>query len=145
MRTENTPRSPFHLAAEPSLSCEEFHQVLLESGLGATRPMDDLPRLGSMLAAADLVITARWESPGGRLVGVARCITDFSWCCYVSEIAVSHSVQGQGVGKALLGRIRDDLGKKVSIVLASMPDAVGFYESIGMPRMPDTFCYRREI
>jgi hypothetical protein len=30
------------------------------------------------------------------------------------------------------------------LILASMPEAVGFYERIGMPRMPDTFWYRRE-
>jgi hypothetical protein len=29
-------------------------------------------------------------------------------------------------------------------VLASMPDAVGFYEKIGMPHMPDAFRFRRQ-
>jgi hypothetical protein len=29
-------------------------------------------------------------------------------------------------------------------MLASVPEAVGFYERIGMARVPDTFWYRRE-
>jgi hypothetical protein len=28
-------------------------------------------------------------------------------------------------------------------MLASVPEAVGFYERIGMQRLPDTFWYRR--
>ena len=33
----------------------------------------------------------------------------------------------------------------LTVILASMPESVSFYERIGMPRMPDTFCYRREV
>jgi hypothetical protein len=32
----------------------------------------------------------------------------------------------------------------VTLVLASVPEAVAFYEKVGMPRMPDVFFYRRE-
>jgi hypothetical protein len=31
----------------------------------------------------------------------------------------------------------------VSIILASVPDAVGFYERIGMERLPDAFWFKR--
>jgi GNAT superfamily N-acetyltransferase len=97
-----------------------------------------------MLSRANLVVTARLQQSGSPLVGVARCITDFAWCCYLSELAVSATVQGKGVGKGLLDAVRRELGPQVSLILASMPDAVGFYERIGMPPMPDAFCYRRE-
>ena len=30
-----------------------------------------------------------------------------------------------------------------ALVLASMPDSVGFYERIGMPRQSDTFWFKR--
>jgi ribosomal protein S18 acetylase RimI-like enzyme len=133
-----------HYAREPELDVAEFRRVLAESGLGATRPIDDAPRLQQMLSAAGLIVTARLERPGRPLVGVARGITDFCWNCYLSELAVSASAQGLGIGKGLLEEARRQLGPRVSLVLASMPDAVGFYERIGMPRMPDAFCYRRQ-
>ena len=62
---------------EQALTVDEFRQVLLESGLGATRPVDDPARLGQMLAAAGLVMTAR--ASDGRLLGVARCLSDGAW------------------------------------------------------------------
>ena len=128
-------------AREPDLPVAEFRQVLVESGLGATRPVDDAPRLQAMLSGAGLLMTARRD---GRLVGVARCLTDFSWNCYVSELAVSASAQGLGIGQGLLDAVRRELGPQVSVVLASVPEAVDFYERIGMPRLPDAFCWKRQ-
>ena len=132
-------------AAEPDLNVHEFRQVLVQSGLGATRPIGDEARLQQMLSAADLVVTARFDEPGHPIVGVARCITDFAWCCYVSELAVSTSAQGLGIGKVLLDEVRRHLGPRVSVNLFSMPDAAGFYERIGMTRMSDAFWFKREI
>jgi ribosomal protein S18 acetylase RimI-like enzyme len=129
-------------AREPDLSVAEFRRVLVESGLGATRPVDDEARLRQMLTGAGLVMTAR--NPDGSLVGVARCLSDGAWVAYLAELAVSRSVQGQSVGKLLLRAVRDELGPRVTLVLASVPEAVGFYEKVGMPRMADVFCYRRE-
>ena len=131
-------------AREPELDVAEFRRVLEESGLGASRPIDDEARLRQMLSAAGLIVTARLERADRLLVGVARGITDSSWCCYLSELAVCGSAQGMGVGKGLLDEARRQLGPRVSLILASMPDAIGFYERIGMPRMPNGFWYRRE-
>ena len=97
-------------------------RVLFNSGLGATRPTGDRPRMQQMLDQADLVVTARLDRPDRALIGVARCITDFSWCCYLSELAVSSSAQGLGVGKGLIDETRRLIGPRVSLVLASMPD-----------------------
>jgi ribosomal protein S18 acetylase RimI-like enzyme len=130
-------------AVEPGLDVDEFCRVLLESGLGATRPTGDRLRMQQMLDRADLVVTARLDRPDRALVGVARSITDFSWCCYLSELAVSSSAQGLGVGKSLIDETRRLLGPRVSLVLASMPESVGFYERIGMPRQPDAFWFKR--
>lgn len=131
-------------ALEPALEADEFRRVLVESGLGATRPVDDGPRLKAMLAGANLIATARLDEPGYPLVGVARCCTDFSWNCYLSELAVSSSAQKLGIGKGLLDEVRRRLGPSVSLILASVPDAVGFYERAGMARLPDAFWFRRE-
>jgi len=129
---------------EQTLGVDEFRQVLVHSGLGATRPVDDEPRLRAMLSGANLIVTARLDRPGAPLVGVARCITDFSWNCYLSELAVSVSAQKLGIGKGLLDEVRRQLGPSVSLILASVPDAVGFYERAGMAQLPDAFWYRRE-
>ncbi len=130
-------------AREQGLEPGEFVRVLDESGLGATRPIDDADRIGRMLAQADLTMTARLAADGS-LVGVARCVTDFSWCCYVSELAVSAAAQGLGVGRGLIEAVRRELGPEVSVILLSMPDAAGFYERIGMARQDDAFAFRRE-
>jgi GNAT superfamily N-acetyltransferase len=129
-------------AREPALPVDDFCRVLADSGLGATRPLDDLPRMRQLLAGAGLVVTARMED--GELVGVARCLTDFAWVAYLSELAVSKSAQGLGVGKRLLQAVRDELGPRVMLALASMPDAAGFYEKVGMAPMADAFFYRRQ-
>lgn len=139
-----TERPRILYAREPALDAAEFRRVLVESGLGATRPVDDAPRLQAMLSGANLILTARLEAPGSPLVGVARCITDFSWNCYLSELAVSRSAQGRGIGQGLLDEARRQLGPSVSLILASVPDAVGFYERAGMARLPDAFWYKRE-
>ena len=52
-----------------------------------------------MLHHADLLITA-WD--GERLVGVARSVTDFSYCCYLSDLAVDEQYQKQGIGLQLI-------------------------------------------
>ncbi|TIN67573.1 MAG: GNAT family N-acetyltransferase [Mesorhizobium sp.] len=130
--------------SEPALDIAEFRRVLVESGLGETRPVDDEARLRAMLSSANLVLTARLDVEGKPLVGVIRGITDFSWVCYISELAVSRSAQGLGIGKGLTDEARRQLGPSVAISLISMPDAVGFYERIGMKRMADAFWFDRK-
>ncbi|WP_296747086.1 GNAT family N-acetyltransferase [Mesorhizobium sp.] len=123
-------------ASEPTLDVAEFRRVLVDSGLGKVRPVDDEARLKTMLDNANLLLTARFDRPDRRLVGVARGMTDFSWVCYISDLAVSSAAQGLGVGKGLMDEARRHLGPSVAISLISMPDAVGFYERIGMKAVP---------
>ena len=49
-----------------------------------------------------------------------------------------------GIGTGLLDRARRQVGPRVSLILASMPESVGFYERIGMPRLEHAYWYRRE-
>lgn len=125
---------------EPDLGAAEFRAVLVESGLAARRPVEDEARLGAMLRRADLIVTAR---RAGALVGVARSLTDRVYCCYLSDLAVSKKMQGQGIGTGLIEDTRKRLGPGVSVILAAAPEAVGFYEKIGMPRLPASFWYQR--
>ncbi len=61
---------------EPSLSADEFVDVLRRSTLAERRPVADAATIAGMLARAGLIVTARM---GGQLVGVARSLTDFSY------------------------------------------------------------------
>ena len=68
---------------EPTLSADEFIGVLEASTLAARRPVADRPCIDGMLAHADLIVTAR---AAACLVGVARSVTDFHYCCYLSDL-----------------------------------------------------------
>jgi ribosomal protein S18 acetylase RimI-like enzyme len=129
---------------EQDLDVAEFRRVLVDSGLGRIRPVDDEPRLQAMIKGANLIVTARLAQPGRPLVGVGRGVTDSVWCCYLSDLAVAPAAQGLGVGRGLLDEARRQLGPQVSLYLASVPDAVGFYERAGMTRIADAFSYKRE-
>ncbi|MYZ49178.1 GNAT family N-acetyltransferase [Propylenella binzhouense] len=131
-------------ARETGLGVAEFRQILVDSGLSAIRPVDDEERLAAMLAGANFAVTARLDRPGRPLVGLARGVTDFAWCCYLSELAVSPAAQGLGIGRGLLVEARRRLGPGVALILASVPEAVGFYERVGMERVADAFWYRRQ-
>jgi ribosomal protein S18 acetylase RimI-like enzyme len=131
-------------AREQALDVTEFGRVLVESGLGAIRPVADETRLKAMLSGASLILTARLDQPGQPLVGVARGVTDTAWVCYISELAVAASAQGLGIGKGLLEEARRQVGPAVSVILISVPDAVGFYDRAGMTPLPHAFCYQRQ-
>lgn len=115
--------------SEPNLTAQEFHDVLVASTLAARRPVDDLARLDRMLRQADLVVTAR---DGGRLVGVSRAVTDFSYCCYLSDLAVDAAYQRQGIGKRLIDETHALAGEATALILVAAPAAETYYPRIGM-------------
>lgn len=81
------------------ITVEQFVQLLSETTLGPRRPLNNHECLAGMLEHADILVTA-WA--GERLIGVARSVTDFHYCCYLSDLAVSESVQKGGVGQELI-------------------------------------------
>lgn len=120
-------------AVADDLDAASFIDLLERSGLAERRPVHDVVRIGRMLKGASLVVTAR--DRGNLLVGVSRCISDFAYCCYCSDLAVDRAYQGRGVGRRLLEESRRYAGADTSFFLISAPAAVTFYESIGMPRV----------
>ena len=126
---------------ETTCQVEEFRDLLLSSGLGARRPVDDLPRLEAMLRNSNLTVTARVD---GVLVGMARSVTDRVFCCYLSCLAVHQDFKGHGIGAGLIDATKNYIGPDVSLILNSLPEAVGFYERIGMPQFPNCYWFRRE-
>ena len=126
---------------EPDLDAEAFWGVLVESGLEPWRPDEDLERLRRILKGSDLIVTARL---GGRLVGVARTLTDFAFCAYLATLAVARDCQGLGIGRRLIAETRAAAGPEASLLLTAAPGIEGYYEALGMPRVPHAFRTHRE-
>ena len=124
---------PIVYSLEPDLSAEEFRAILIASTLGERRPIDDPGRLDRMLRQADLIVTAR---DGKRLVGISRAITDFSYCCYLSDLAVDVAYQRQGIGKRLIAETHKSAGELTSLILVAAPKAESYYRRIGMKQRP---------
>ncbi|MEO1615510.1 MAG: GNAT family N-acetyltransferase [Planctomycetota bacterium] len=115
---------------ELELSSQEFIDVLRRSTLAERRPVDDRERIEGMLRNADLILTAR--QPSGRLVGVARAITDFHYCTYLSDLAVAKDFQRLGIGKRLIDETHNAAGRQTSLILLAAPAAREYYPHLGM-------------
>lgn len=118
-------------ATDRELTVDQFRDLLGRSTLGERRPVDDEAALAGMLEHADLLVTA-WEEE--RLVGVARSVTDFHYCCYLSDLAVDRRFQRRGIGKRLIEATRSRLGPRCTLVLLSAPAAVDYYPRVGFEK-----------
>lgn len=124
-----------------ALSVEQFRDVLRRSTLAARRPLDDAARVQRMLNHANLIVTA-WD--GEALVGVSRALTDFSYCCYLSDLAVDVAYQRAGIGKELIWRTRAAAGPECVLLLLSAPAAMAYYPKVGFEKLENAFAIKRE-
>ncbi|WEV53424.1 GNAT family N-acetyltransferase [Bifidobacterium sp. ESL0704] len=104
------------------------------------RPTGDLKRLQTMLDNSDILLTA-WD--GDKLVGVARALTDFSYACYLSDLAVDADYQRQGIGRKLVDGVRRIIGPDVSLVLLAASGAMQYYPRIGFRHVDNAFTIAR--
>lgn len=125
---------------EPDISPEEFQSVLVASTLAERRPAGDLARLQAMLRNADVIVTAR---DAGKLVGISRAITDFAYCCYLSDLAVDSMYQRQGIGKRLIAETHRAAGETTTLILVAAPAAEAYYPRIGMKHLPSCWSIPR--
>lgn len=109
---------------EEPIDADQFIGLLKRSGLAPRRPVDNRDRIASMVLNADIMMTA-WD--GDTLVGVARSVTDFAYCCYLSDLAVDADYQGRGIGGALIDHTEDRLAPEASLILLAAPDADSYY------------------
>lgn len=126
---------------EPDLPADEFIDVLNRSGLGVRRPVDDPDRMQRMVDCASIVLCARDD---GKLVGVARSLTDFSYCCYLSDLAVDEAYQGKRIGRELITRTQEAIGDESMLLLLEAPTARGYYEHIGFERIENGWILHRK-
>ena len=121
------------------LAPQDVVRVFQASGI--TRPVDDLPRIARMFAAPALTISAWHED---RLVGLSRSLTDYAYCCYLSDLAVDKEYQGYGIGKQLIQLTRDTVGDEVSIILLSAPGAMSYYPAVSFAPANNAFLIKRK-
>ena len=84
-----------------------------------------------MIEQSNLIVTA-WEDQ--LLVGIARSVTDFHYCCYLSDLAVDVAYQRRGIGRQLIQITQEALGPRCKIILLSAPTAVDYYLHLGFER-----------
>ena len=113
---------------EEPIDVDQFVDLLRRSGLSERRPVDERPRLASMVLNADILMTA-WD--GNALIGIARSVTDFAYCCYLSDLAVDERYQRQGVGASLIEAPKGRLAPGCSLILLSAPAAESYYPAKG--------------
>lgn len=120
---------------ESHLSSAEFREILISSSLGERRPVENSARLEDMLRHANLIITARMD---GKLIGIARSLTDTTFCTYLSDLAVHQEFQKQGIGKTLIQKTKAAY-PQAKLILLSAPKATGYYPKIGMSKHDNCF------
>jgi ribosomal protein S18 acetylase RimI-like enzyme len=117
----------------------EIIEVYNSSGLN--RPTADARRIAGMYANSNLVVTA-WD--GDLLVGVSRALTDFHYCCYLSDLAIRKEYQKQGIGKELVRLTKEAIGPLSMLLLLAAPSAMEYYPNIGMDKLDNAFMIKRE-
>jgi ribosomal protein S18 acetylase RimI-like enzyme len=91
------------ISQETSFNEDEVLELYDSVGWGTwTR---DIAKVCRSLTNSHLVITARDES--GKLLGLARTVSDDEMICYVQELLVNTEFHGQGIGRRLLEHLRD--------------------------------------
>lgn len=121
------------------LDTKEIIRVFEASGIN--RPIQDKTRIAQMFANSNLVLSA-WDDK--TLVGVCRCLTDFNYACYLSDLAVDKQYQSMGVGKRLVKEIQDIIGERVALILLSAPIAMDYYPKIGFETIQNGFIIKRK-
>lgn len=107
---------------------------------GIKRPVEDLTRIANMYANSNLIVTA-WT--GSKLVGISRSITDFYYCCYLSDLAVRKEYQKTGIGRELIALTKEQIGTQVALILLSAPAAMDYYPKVGFDKIDNGYMIKR--
>lgn len=123
------------------ITAEQFIDVLNRSTLGERRPVTDAARIQKMLDHGNVLVTA-WA--GDLLVGVSRALTDYSFCCYLSDLAVDQNFQHKGIGKKLIDLTHEASGDQAMLILLAAPAARQYYPKVNMEQFEHCFIRNRK-
>ena len=108
---------------------------------GLSRPTYDRERIATMYEHSNLIATA-WDE--GKLVGVARSITDWVWSCYLADLAIHPDYQKAGLGKKLIELTKEKVGDQAMVLLLSVPTALDYYPKVGFTKQESSFIINRK-
>jgi GNAT superfamily N-acetyltransferase len=111
----------------------------LYADAGLKRPMDK-NRITRMYSHSNLIVTA-WDKT--KLVGISRALTDFCYCCYLSDLAVRKKYQHHGIGRELIRLTKDKIGDETMLLLLSAPAAMEYYPKVGLAKVENGFILER--
>ena len=124
---------------DAKLTVEAAIDLYKRSTLGDRRPIDRPDIFEGMLNNANLTTTA-WD--GERLVGISRCLTDFTYVAYLADLAVDTQYQHRGIGKRLIQETKQRLGRECMVVLLAAPMANEYYPKLGFEHNPRAWVLR---
>lgn len=89
------------------------------------------------IQGSTFVVTCRGIA--GRLVGLARAISDDATICYVQDILVNPSFQRSGAGRAMLEAIQSSYShvRQTVLITNNEPGQRTFYEALGFTEGSD--------
>ena len=108
---------------------------------GINRPLADRARMAKLFSGANLTLSARID---GKLVGLARCLTDSAFVCYIADLLVAGDLQHLGIGRLLLQAVAEHSGPQVQQLLLSAPSAMGYYPKVGFQSISNAFAVQRQ-
>lgn len=130
------PASKIRYKINEPICAEQYIDLLRKTSLGERRPLDEKNTIQMMLDHANLIVTA-WADR--ELIGISRCLTDFGYCCYLSDLAVAEAHQHEGIGKQLIEVTQAQLKPDCTIILLAAPQATGYYNKIGFIQHPSAW------
>jgi predicted N-acetyltransferase YhbS len=107
---------------------------------GINRPTAENERIAKMYDNSNLIVTA-WDND--KLVGISRSLTDFCYCCYLSDLAVRKDYQISGIGKKLIELTKNEIGEQTALLLLSAPPAMDYYPKVGFQKIDNAFLIKR--
>jgi GNAT superfamily N-acetyltransferase len=126
---------------DASLTVSMAIDLYNRSTLGERRPVHRPDIFAGMLKNANLIVTA-WD--GGRLIGISRSLTDFTYVAYLSDLAVEAGYQNKGIGRQLIAETRARLKPECMIVLLAAPQANDYYAKVGFEHNPRAWVLKGE-
>ena len=137
----NETNPPEQITYRINVPLQAAQVAALYNDAGLLRPTNNLERMEKMVRNDNLVVSA-WHND--ELVGVSRALADFSFCCYLSDLAVKKSYQHLGIGKELVRLTKEQAGEESMLLLLSVPTAMEYYPKIGMEKVENGFIIKRQ-
>ena len=105
-------------------------------------PSDPAPELDAMIANS-FAVSAAFD-PAGRLVGMARALSDGVSDAYILDVVVDPAHRSQGVGRMIVKRLADHLASFGIdwIVCIGVPGTEGVYRTAGAAPMDGHTAFR---